>query len=206
MKRYCLVLSFLSMMMATPWAGALTGDPVAGKGKTQVCVACHNQDGNSTNPAWPKIAGQHPGYFIKQLKDYQQGLEGPRPNEVMMPMVATLTEQDMTDLAAYYATQKQTIGTTQQVHYELGQRIYRGGNLQSGVSACVACHGPKGEGNGPANFPRVGGQHAQYLADQLRAFKSGKRHNSPNRMMEMIAKRMTDEEIDAVSSYIEGLH
>jgi len=207
MKCQSLFISLLSWLLFSPLVVALTGDPVAGKAKTQVCVACHDIDGNSTaNPAWPKIAGQHIGYFIKQMKDYSQGDEGPRPNAIMLGMVANLTDQDFADLAAYYATQKQTIGTAKEALFALGEKIYRGGNLQSGVAACVACHGPKGEGNGPANFPRVGGQHAQYLGEQLQAFKSDQRHNSPNRMMEMVSKRMTDEEIEAVSSYIEGLH
>lgn len=187
-------------------SGPVTGSADAGKTKTQTCVACHGPDGNSAVPNWPKIAGQHENYLVKQLKDLRMGEKGPRYEASMSPMAAVLTDQDIADLAAFYASEKQTLGKAQEQYVELGERIYRGGNLQTGVTACMACHGPQGNGNDAANFPRLGGQHAQYIENQLHAFKDGRRKNSPNSMMENISHRMSDEEIKAVSSYIEGLH
>ncbi|MBS0286445.1 MAG: cytochrome c4 [Proteobacteria bacterium] len=183
----------------------LVGDAAAGKGKTQTCVACHGQDGNSTVPNWPKIAGQYENYLVKQLKDFRAGEKGPRYEGSMYGMVANLTDQDIADLAAFYANEKQTMGKAQDAYVALGQRIYRGGNVQTGVSACLACHGPEGKGNEAAKFPKLAGQHAVYIENQLIAFRDGKRKNSPNEMMESIAHRMSNEEIKAVSSYIEGL-
>lgn len=202
--KYRLVLNLCFLLLFSPFIHAQ--DAAAGKEKTQTCVACHGEDGNSLNPSWPKIAGQNEAYFVKQLKDFKQGEQGPRPNSVMLGMVATLSDADIANLAAFYATQKQTSGTAQQQYLALGEKIYRGGNLATGVTACAACHGPKGEGNFLAAYPHIAGQYATYLEDQLKAFRQGSRHNSPNGMMESISKRMTDEEIKAVSSYIEGLH
>lgn len=181
------------------------GSVEAGKAKTQTCVACHGPDGNSTVPNWPKIAGQHEGYLIKQLKEFREGEKGPRFEASMYAMVANLTDQDIDDLAAFYASQTQTLGKAQAQYIEQGERIYRGGNLKSGAAACTACHGPQGMGIDAANYPRLAGQHADYIALQLHAFRDKKRTNSPNGMMEDISHRLTDEEIKAVSSYIEGL-
>ncbi len=183
----------------------LVGNAQAGKDKTQTCVACHGNDGNSTVPNWPKIAGQYENYLVKQLKDYRAGEKGPRFEASMYGMVANLSDQDIADLAAFYAGQTQTMGKAQNAYVALGQRIYRGGNVQTGVTACLACHGPEGKGNEPARFPKLAGQHAIYIENQLIAFRDGKRKNSPNEMMESISHRMSDEEIKAVSSYIEGL-
>lgn len=176
-----------------------------GPATTQTCVACHSTDGNSTVPNWPKIAGQHQNYIVKQLKEFRLGEKGPRFEPSMYSMTANLTDQDINELAAFYASQTQTLGTAQNEYVSLGERIYRGGNVQTGVTACAACHQPDGRGNEAAKFPRLSGQHATYLENQLHAFRDGKRKNSPNGMMEDIAKRMTEQEIKAVSSYIEGL-
>lgn len=194
-------LIWIAWLPLTVW-----GDATAGKDKTQTCVACHAADGNSTVPNWPKLAGQHENYLIKQLKEYRLGEKGPRYEANMYAMSANLTDQDIADLAAFYSSQKLQGGKARASEVVLGEKIYRGGNIQSGVTACMACHGPQGEGIGSANFPRLSGQHAQYLEDQLMAFREGRRKNSPNGMMESIARAMTIEEIKAVCSYIEGLH
>ncbi|MGD9592399.1 MAG: cytochrome c [Candidatus Berkiella sp.] len=189
----------------SPSDKVLVGSPEAGKDKTQTCVACHGTDGNSTVPNWPKIAGQHELYLVKELKDFRAGEKGPRYEASMYGMVANLTDQDIADLASFYASQKQTMGKAQNAYVALGQRIYRGGNVQTGVTACLARHGPEGQGNDAANFPKLAGQHAVYIENQLIAFRDGKRKNSPIEMMESISHRMSNDEIKAVSSYIEGL-
>lgn len=186
-------------------AFSLTGNAEAGQQKSNTCIACHGVDGNSVNPAWPKLAGQYQDYLISQLLEYKKGPEGHRNVATMYGMVANLSEQDIADLAAYYSQQKPSLGEAQADLLELGTRIYRGGNLATGVSACIACHGPTGLGNKLAGFPRLAGQNAQYIKDQLHAFKSGERSNDMNGMMRMVAQHMTDNEIEAVSSFIEGL-
>mgnify|MGYP003507676467 FL=1 len=186
--------------------GVLIGDPTAGLAKSQTCVACHGVDGNSATPMWPKIAGMDQQYLLKQLLEFQKGDQGLRNDPSMYSMVQNLTAQDLADLAAYFSTQVMTLGAAQQDKVELGQKIYRGGNLQSGVPACAACHDPSGKGNYLARFPRLGGQNAQYIIDQLTKFKSKARKNDPNGMMEDIAGRLTAEEMEAVASYVSGLH
>jgi cytochrome c553 len=192
----------LALSAMSGWAGNIE----AGKNKSQSCVACHNEDGNSTVPMWPKIAGQYPDYFIKQLHAFQQGETGPRYNAQMQSIVDKLNDQDIADLAAFYASQVQTPGKAQAEWVTLGERLYRGGDISKGLTACIACHGPKGLGNELANFPRVSGQHAEYTLAQLQAFQNGTRHNDPNNIMQMIAQRMTDQEMQAVSDFIAGLH
>lgn len=182
------------------------GDPVAGKIKSAACAACHQIDGNSIAPNWPKLAGQHKNYLAKQLRDYQKGEAGPRYSPEMIGMVLNLTEQDIQDLAAYFSTQKSTKNKALAKYVKLGERLYRGGNKISGVPACTACHSPQGEGNPFANYPAISGQHATYIQAQLRAFKSKQRHNDKNNIMQDIAKKMSEEEIVAVSEYMAGLH
>lgn len=184
----------------------LVGDPVAGEGKSAVCAACHGKDGNSTVPNWPKIAGQLEGYLAKTLRAYQAGEKGGRPDPVMMGMTQSLTDRDIADLASYFAKQTLQPGAAQAPLVTLGERIYRGGNLASGVPACMGCHDVNGQGNSPANFPRLGGQFAEYISDQLKKFRAGTRSDDLNGIMRDIAKKMTDEEIQAVSSYVSGLH
>jgi cytochrome c553 len=199
------VFSLLCLILL-PTGVFAAGDPAAGLAKSQPCVACHNTDGNSVNPIWPKIAGQYEAYLVKQLKELRAGDKGPRNDPVMSPMAANLTDQDIADLSAYFAKQKQTLGKAQQASVALGEQIYRGGDKANKVTACIACHGPDGSGNGAANFPRLGGQHAQYIDIQLHAFKDGKRKNSAGEMMTTISHHLSEEQIKAVSSYIEGLH
>lgn len=185
---------------------ATKGDPKRGQAIMQTCVACHNADGNSTTPIWPKIAEQPEKYLIEQLKAFRLGSKGPRYDPTMYGMVQTLTDQDINDLSAFYASQKSTLGMAQQNFVELGEKIYRGGNVETHVAACAACHGAKGEGNELAGFPRLSGQHAEYILGQLKKFKEGTRSNDPNGIMRDIAKKMSDSEMQAVSSYVSGLH
>ena len=179
----------------------------AGREKSKVCAACHMTDGNSVVAAWPNIAGQPLKYLVEQLKEYRKGDKGARNNPVMFGIASVLSDQDIADLALYFSIQKPTVGETPDKWVALGQKIYRGGNEKTGVPACgPACHGPAGSGNGPAGFPPLSGQHAEYVIDQLKAFKSGARANDPNAIMRDISQRMTQEEMEAVGHYVTGLH
>lgn len=197
-----LSLGVAGSAMAGDKAAAVVGDAAAGQSKAMVCAACHGADGNSMNPEWPKLAGQGEGYLYKQLKEFKNGK---RKNDLMAAQVAALSDQDMKDLAAFYATQTMSEGMADEKLVNLGRDIYRGGNQASGVSACIACHGPTGAGNPPAKFPQVAGQHAKYNAIQLHAFAKEERANDAGRMMRNIANKMTDAEIDAVVAYVQGL-
>lgn len=181
-------------------------DPTLGQQKSQVCAACHGMDGNSVVPAWPKIAGQLEKYLVKELKEYRKGQQGARFDPVMYPMTQSLSDSDIDDLAAYFSKQTETIGSAKPELLALGEKIYRSGNLETGLPACAACHSPDGAGNGPAVFPRISGQFAEYTADQLKKFRAKTRSDDPNGIMRDIAKKMSDEEIQAVSSYVSGLH
>lgn len=179
------------------------GDPTKGKTLSATCAACHNADGNSINPIWPKLAGQHSGYIIKQLKDFK---EGRRVNAQMSPMAATVKNEDMPDLAAFFSSQKTKLGSAKPELINLGQNIYRSGDSQNGIPACMACHGPNGKGNSGALYPSLSGQHAEYTANQLKSFKAEERNNDINGVMRTIAGPMTNAQIEAVSEYIQGLH
>jgi cytochrome c553 len=179
------------------------GDLAAGKAASATCAGCHGPDGNSPNPEWPKLAGQGATYLVNQLHSFKGG---DRTNATMAPMAMGLSDQDMQNLATYFSSQSMSQGAAQESLVDLGQSIYRGGNPASDVPACIGCHGPTGAGNPAAKFPRLGGQHAKYVENQLLAFKSGERNNDPNKMMRNIASKMTDKEIRAVASYVEGLH
>lgn len=184
-------------------AAIAAGDAAAGKQKAEACAACHGPGGYSTNPAWPRLAGQHADYIAKQLHDFKGGS---RSNPIMSAQAVNLSEQDMADLAAFFASQPPAKGVAVKDAVQLGERTYRGGNAESGVPACMACHGPTGAGNPAAKFPRIGGQHPDYLAAQLKAYRSGDRHNDgDSKIMRGIAAHMTDAEIEAVSQYAAGL-
>lgn len=168
-----------------------------------VCVACHGADGNSPAPANPKLASQHPDYLNKQLVNFKSG---ERKNPIMMGMVAALTPEDMKNLAAYYGGQKQAPAAAKdKVLAAQGEKIYRGGIAAMGVPACSGCHGPAGSGI-PAMFPRLAGQHGEYIEAQLKTFRNGERANDPGKMMQMVAMKMSDQDIKAVAEYITGLH
>lgn len=195
------LFAVLSLALVLPLS-AQAGDPNRGQQLSQACAACHGADGNSVNPEWPKLAGQHAEYTYKQLMDYKTGR---RENALMSSQVLNLDEQDMRDLAAFYAIQTKTDGVADETVAERGERIYRGGIPSAGVAACSACHGPNGMGNPAAIFPRVAGQHAQYNIDQMRYFRAEERANDNGRMMRNLARRMSDADIVAVSEYMAGL-
>ena len=188
----------------TSTAALAAGDPVAGKEKAAQCASCHGNDGNSLNPEWPKLAGQHAGYLVKQLQYFEIG---ERENATMKPMASVLDARGREDVAAFYATQKVSPGQADPELVELGERIYRSGNPESGVAPCMGCHGPNGAGNPAALYPALRGQHAKYTELQLHGFAEGKRVNeNAKKMMQLLASRMTNREIRAVSSYIQGLY
>jgi cytochrome c553 len=188
----------------TPAALHAAGDPQAGKSKSQVCAACHGADGNSTDPQFPVLAGQHASYIVKQLMDFKAAKT--RSNAIMSGMVASLSQQDMEDLAAYFAQQTRRGGYTPEQYVARGQKVFRAGDASTKVPACMSCHGPGGNGNPLAVYPSLWGQHAQYTEKQLHDFSSGSRSNDPNGMMRDIATRMTDHEIKAVAEYLTGLY
>ena len=174
---------------------------------TQVCAACHAADGNSALAVNPMLAGQHAEYTQKQLMNFkpQAGKPAERPNAIMAGMVTNLSTDDMRDLAAYFESQKPKPRAARDPELvKLGQSIYRGGVLSKSVAACTACHGPNGAGV-PAQYPRIAGQFPEYVAAQLKAFRSGERANDPNRMMRLVAEKLSDKEIAAVAEYISGL-
>jgi len=178
------------------------GTKEAGQTKSTACIACHGLDGNSANPEWPSIAGQNNAYLVRQLKAFR---DGQRQNPLMTPMATPLSDQDIDDLAAYFSAQTVHGGEADPAQLELGQRVYRSGNLKGQVTSCAGCHGPAGHGNAPAGYASLHGQHATYVAAQLHAYKSGERATDPNQMMRNVAALLSDQEIDAVASYIQGL-
>lgn len=195
------------------------GDAAAGQTKAASCAACHAADGNSQIPTFPRLAGQGAPYIYKQLQDFKAGH---RQDASMQGMVFALSDQDMADLAAYFAQQTGGVGQAKADLVKLGERLYRGGNAKTGLAACAGCHGPAGKGNALAGFPRLGGQHADYVKKQLQAFRAAgradivadpalKRTNDAAKAgeqgpMQMVAAKLSDTEIEALSSYISGLH
>lgn len=192
-----------SAATAAPAATPSKGDPAKAESiVTQVCASCHNADGNSIAPANPKLAGQHPEYITKQLKNFKSG---ERKNAIMSGMVANLSPEDMVNLGAYFGSKTIKPGTAKDKNLaSLGEKIYRGGNAGTGVPACASCHGQNGAGI-PIQFPRLGGQHADYIETQLKTFRTGERANDAAKMMRTIAQKMTDQEMKAVAQYISGL-
>ncbi len=193
-----LIIALNILLVSTATAA---GDIEAGKAKAGTCIACHGVGGVSINAEWPSLAGQGEAYLYKQLVEFQA--EEGRSNILMAPMIMDLTDQDMRDLAAYYASLRAPVGIAKDGMTDLGEAIYRGGS--DGIAACIGCHGPSGKGNPAAKYPHVAGQHAVYVASQLRMFRAQERSNDANQMMRSLAHRMTDTEIDAVSEYIAGL-
>ncbi|HRD65557.1 MAG TPA: c-type cytochrome [Candidatus Competibacter sp.] len=201
MKKF-VVIAATCALLGSATAALAAGDATAGKAKSATCAACHGPDGNSVNPQYPKLAGQGADYLLKQLQDYKSGV---RTNPIMLGMVAPLNPQDMEDLAAYFASQQVARAAADPALAPQGGALFRGGNLNSGVSACAACHGATGAGNPAAKFPSIAAQHADYVQAQLKAFRAMERANDAGQMMRNIAAKMTDPEIKAVASYIQGL-
>lgn len=205
MKR--LVLSLASLVLAVSSIGVqaqTAGDAAAGERKSAVCAACHGADGNSELGSNPKLAGQNVRYLVKQMTDIK---EGNRTVALMTGLLDNMSEQDLEDIAAYYAEQEHTIQGADPALVELGSSIYRGGIADLGVAACTACHGPAGDGVAQAGFPSVSGQHAEYTTTQLKAFRAGERTNDGDSApMRTVSERLTDREIEALASYMAGLN
>jgi cytochrome c553 len=205
-------LALLSAALASGVALAAEPTPKADPAKAQqtaaqVCAACHGADGQSASPANPNLAGQIPEYTAKQLMNFKaaNGKPAVRENPIMAGMVANLTPEDMRNLAAYYAAQTPGTGAAHNTAtVELGQQIYRGGVASQGISACGSCHGATGAGM-PAQYPRLAGQHPEYIEAQMKAWRSGERANDAGKMMRTIAAKMSDAQIKAVADYIAGL-
>jgi cytochrome c553 len=196
------IVTFLTF--TTPLASLAKGDAAAGKEKSQVCQGCHGEDGNSYGPEWPNLAAQHPSYLVKQIRNFQDGI---RINETMNGMVAGLSQQDIEDIAAYFASQSlqpQEQNTDSEV-IKTGRKIFKGGNRYTGVPACAGCHGPNGIGNSPAAFPHLAGQKSTYTVKTLKDFQSGARANDTNEIMRNIAAKLTENEITAVAAYMATL-
>jgi cytochrome c553 len=192
------VLSLVSFVFA--------GNDQAGGRLAAACAACHGPNGNSPVPIYPKLAGQNEKYFIEQMRAFKEGKEGPRYNPIMQNFAVNLTEQQIRDLAAYYAKQKVKVGKTDPDYLKEGKLIYQAGIRSEKIPACSACHGPAGKGNANAPFPAVSGQHADYVLQQLEAYKQGTRKSGMNNIMSLIAKQMNKEQMQAAASYIAGLH
>ncbi|PST86048.1 cytochrome c4 [Photobacterium sp. NCIMB 13483] len=202
-----LVLIFTLVASYSAWA---QGDVDAGKLKATTCVACHGSDGNATIGQYPKLAGQHADYLAKQLADYKlavtsSGAQG-RSNAVMAGMAAALSATDMADLSAYFSSLPLSGNTTPKNVIAIAEPLYRFGDPERGIAACISCHGPRGNGTSLSGFPKISGQNAQYTQLQLQAFRSSARNNDLNAMMRLVAVKLSDDEISALSAYVGGLH
>ena len=183
---------------------ALVGDAAAGQAKTVVCGACHGPDGNSMAPNFPKLAGQGDKYLLKQLHEIK---DGKRQVLEMTGLLTNLSDQDLADIAAYYSSQKNSVGAADPALVERGQALFRGGDVEKGLPSCTGCHSPDGQGNAPAGFPHLGGQHASYIEKQLTDFREGDRTNDGDAMtMRTIAAKLSNKDIKALAQYIQGLH
>lgn len=206
LQRLAFSIVFSGLALSSAALGEDLGEGSAEEGQTKAtpCVACHGVNGNSTNPEWPSLAGQSGPYIVKQLKAFKAG---ERQNPLMTPMAQPLSDDDMEDLAAYYSQQVRTGLEAEPSKIAEGQRLYRGGDSVGGIAACTACHGPSGKGIEAAGYPALQGQHATYVAAQLRAYRAGARTTDQpqNRMMRDVANRLTDAQIDAVAQYVQGL-
>jgi len=196
-KLFAVATTVIALGMST--TAQAEGSVEAGQQKSAVCVACHGSDGNSVNPEWPSLAGQHAGFLAEQLKAFK---EGERQNALMSPMAMGLSEQDMQDLAAYYEAQPPAAREADPEYVAAGRQLYMGGDTSRGITACAACHGPTGQGNPMARYPVIAGQHATYTALTLRNYASGER---ANQIMQDIAGRLSDEDIQALSNFLQGL-
>jgi len=198
----------------------MPGDAEAGEGKAQACAACHGADGNSAIEMYPRLAGQSERYIARQLALIAGGQRTEGAVAVMLPFVQGMTAQDMRDIGAFFAGQKSGAGVADDMavadgpyagmkFYEIGQKLYRSGDASREIPACMACHGPTGAGNPGPSYPHIGGQHAGYVAQRLQHYQAGQTHEtdpSQFRIMAQVASRLTEQEIQALSSYVQGLH
>tara|TARA_B100000212_G_scaffold265859_1_gene205370 strand:+ start:260 stop:898 length:639 start_codon:yes stop_codon:yes gene_type:complete len=212
MYRNSLLLSLIILLSGSIYAASekaeikavKRGDPQAGSELVATCAGCHGADGNSIVGQWPTLAGQRESYTLAQLIHVQKG---ERMIESMMGLLDNYSEDQLRDIAAFYAAQEVKVGQADSINFELGQRIYRAGNLSNGVPACTGCHGPQGKGVESAGYPMLSGQKAEYVVTSLVAYKNGERvHSSNAKIMQGIAARLTTEEIRAVANYVSGLY
>ena len=197
-----IIASFL-MLFATSGA-ALAGDAAAGKSKSAACGGCHGADGNSPIAMYPKLAGQNEAYIVKQVKDFKSNTT--RQNAIMMGMVAALSDEDAADIGAYFQSQHiSAVAPNDESKLAKGRDLYKGGDLQKGIPACQACHGPTGAGTAGIGFPAVGGQYVAYTLAQLKAFKDGTRSNDDKMLMRSIVEKMSEEDMVAVANYMASL-
>ncbi|MGL6027384.1 MAG: c-type cytochrome [Vibrio sp.] len=202
-----LSLIIMVFVCGSVWAQA---DIEAGKAKSITCAACHGSDGNSQLTNYPKLAGQHQKYLHKQLTDLKLGASSGgqqgRYDPVMSAMAMPLSEQDIADLGAYFSSLPISSNTTPPEVVEQGRVLYSAGDASRSLTACIACHGPRGNGSELSGFPKISGQHADYIKAQLQKFRASTRSNDMNEMMRDIAHKLTDADIDTLSQYVGGLH
>lgn len=207
----------LSFAASVSFASATlaAGDAARGEKLTAVCAACHGPDGNSAMATFPKLAGLGEKYILKQLQDIKGGS---RQVTEMTGLLTNFSDQNLADIAAYFSSKTTQLSGAKDIKVltnngdeasalELGARVYRGGNKEAGIPACTGCHSPRGQGNAPAGYPRLSGQHADYVEKQLKDFRAGRRVNDGEaKTMRSIAERMTDAEIKALANFVSGLH
>lgn len=203
--KFSTAVALAALSFAAPvWSAG--GDAAAGQAKSAVCAACHGLDGNSVDPQYPKIAGQHAEYIAQQLALFKSGK---RQNPIMLGFATTLSDQDMLDLAAYFASQKAKPDLADEALLATGQALYQSGDAKRGIPACMACHGPTGRGNPASRYPSLASQHAKYSADLLRRYRGGAVHGDEGdahaKIMSQVAVSLTDAEIEALASYLQGL-
>ncbi|AOE48862.1 c-type cytochrome [Kangiella sediminilitoris] len=201
------IFAFVFVAWSAP---GIAGDAAKGAELAATCAACHGQDGNSSNPMWPKLAGQSEKYLEKQLHDFQAGIkdqsQGRYNASMATPMISDLSDEDIADLAAYFSEQETQMGAVKKEFLDLGKKIYFQGDAERKVPACSACHGATGQGLNLAGYPGLSGQHPEYTISQLKAFSHGERNNDANGVMRDIAIRMSDQQIEAVAHFVLGLH
>jgi cytochrome c553 len=209
MKKLLAIGATALFALSASAADVIVGDPEAGQQQVAVCAGCHGANGNSAVPQFPKLAGLGEKYLFEQMKHFRSGL---RYAAAMMGQVDNKSDQELADIAAYYTSLPRSVEKADPDLVQTGRRIYRAGIAERNVAACIACHGPRGGGNGPAGFPAIGGQHAQYVADQLKAYRlgyesdEGRVTGGETMIMRSNAFGLTDIEIEALASYISGLN
>jgi cytochrome c553 len=199
-QRWLASAAVLGMMAAS--AAWSAGDATKGQAKSTTCFACHGMNGNSVNPEWPSLAGLGAGYIEEQLRNFKAGK---RSNPIMTPNAMPLSDDDMADIAAYFATQRNTGLEADPSYWKAGELLYRAGDKNRNIPACMACHGPAGRGAEAAKFPALRGQHSVYIVKQLTDYASGARPTGPNNIMQTIAKRLSADDMRNVASYVQGL-
>ncbi len=199
-----LILVAVALVASVTMNVAVAGDAAAGKAKSAACGGCHGFDGNSPIPMYPKLAGQNEAYIAKQVKDFKANTT--RQNAIMLGMVAALSDEDAADIGAYFQAQTlKSAATFDESKIAAGRDIYKGGDMQKGIPACQACHGPKGAGTAGIGYPQLGGQYTEYTLAQLKAFKDGSRTNDDKMLMRSIVEKMSDDDLVAVANYIASL-